>query len=75
MSQETDPRNIYAKLLALKELAVELYQLSSEFPSVNRNTKRILASIHIIRINLEECCSDDELGPPVEFEMDSKFSL
>jgi hypothetical protein len=70
MSYESDPKDIYFKLLTLKDLAVELHQLSSEFPSVNRNTKRILASIHMIRINLEECCGEDELGPPVEFPID-----
>lgn len=39
---------------ALTVLARRLYESSEEFPAVNRNSKRILASLEMLRINLEE---------------------
>lgn len=38
----------------LTVLARKLYESSGEFPAVNRNSKRILASLEMLRINLEE---------------------
>jgi hypothetical protein len=38
----------------LTVLALRLYESSGEFPAVNRNSKRILASLEMLRINLEE---------------------
>jgi len=32
----------------------ELYEASEDFPAVNRNSKRVLASLEMLRINLEE---------------------
>lgn len=37
----------------LHELANELYEGSEDFPALNRNLKRILASIEMLRLNLE----------------------
>ena len=37
----------------LQRIAHELYDQSEDFPALNRNLKRILASIHMLRINLE----------------------
>ncbi len=39
---------------ALAGLARQLYEASDDFPAVNRNTKRLLASLEMLRINLEE---------------------
>jgi hypothetical protein len=36
------------------ELAQRLYDESNNFPAVNRNAKRVLSSIELIQINLEE---------------------
>ncbi|MBI4965803.1 MAG: hypothetical protein HY913_21175 [Desulfomonile tiedjei] len=38
----------------LARLAQDLYDASDGFPAINRNAKRILASIEMLRINLEE---------------------
>ena len=37
----------------LRRIAQNLYDTSDDFPAVNRNAKRILASIQMLRINLE----------------------
>jgi len=52
MELETSVREISAKVEMLRELAKDLYENSSEFPAVNRNVKRILASVEMLRINL-----------------------
>jgi len=38
----------------LGRLAQDLYDASEDFPAVNRNAKRILASLEVLRINLEK---------------------
>jgi hypothetical protein len=38
----------------LHKLTEDLIQKSDDFPAVNRNAKRILASTELLRLNLEE---------------------
>ncbi len=38
----------------LTALALQLYEASEDFPAVNRNSKRVLASLEMLRINVEE---------------------
>lgn len=38
----------------LATIARQLYEASEDFPAVNRNSKRILASLEMLRINLEQ---------------------
>ena len=38
----------------LHHLAKELYDGSEDFPALNRNLKRILASIEMLKLNLEK---------------------
>ncbi len=38
----------------LASLARQLYEASDDFPAVNRNTKRVMASLEMLKINLEE---------------------
>jgi hypothetical protein len=38
----------------IASLARQLYEASEDFPAVNRNSKRVLASVEMLRINLEE---------------------
>jgi hypothetical protein len=40
------------KAQKLRELAQWLYENSEEFPAINRNAKRVLASVEMLRINL-----------------------
>ncbi len=42
------------KVKDLVHLAQQLYYYSEDFPAVNRNAKRILASLEMLTINLEE---------------------
>ncbi len=42
------------KVKALFEITQKLYDNSGNFPAVNCNTKRLLASLEMLRINLEE---------------------
>ena len=39
---------------SLATLARQLYEASEDFPAVNRNSKRVLASVEMLKINLEE---------------------
>ncbi len=39
---------------ALASIARQLYEASEDFPAVNRNSKRVLASVEMMKINLEE---------------------
>ncbi|AFM27174.1 hypothetical protein [Desulfomonile tiedjei] len=38
----------------LTAIARQLYEASEDFPAVNRNSKRVLASLEMLRINIEE---------------------
>ena len=43
-----------AKVHELQRIARELERESDDFPAINRNAKRIIASTEILRINLEQ---------------------
>jgi hypothetical protein len=53
MKQSPNLEKIAYKVENLYRLANELYDESEDFPAVNRNVKRILASAEMLRINLE----------------------
>ena len=53
MKPHADTEEISRKADELKRLAQELYYRSEDFPAVNRNAKRILASVEMIRLNVE----------------------
>jgi hypothetical protein len=53
MKQSPNLEEIASKVENLYRLANELYDESEDFPAVNRNVKRILASAEMLRINLE----------------------
>ena len=38
----------------LADLARQLCEASEDFPAVNRNSKRVLASVQMLQMNLEE---------------------
>ena len=40
------------KVNRLQQIAQELEKESEDFPAINRNTKRIIASLAMLRINL-----------------------
>ncbi len=53
MYNQTELKEFYLEAVELKEKALKLYDKSDEFPAVNRNCKRILASVEMLMINLE----------------------
>lgn len=54
MHRDAYLKEVSSKVERLRELAQALYDDSEEFPAINRNAKRVLASIEMMRINLEE---------------------
>jgi len=54
----TEEKGTWAQMASrveeLGRLAQDLYDASEDFPAVNRNAKRILASLEVLRINLEK---------------------
>ena len=48
-----------SKVGELGRLAQELYSESEDFPAINRNAKRVLASVKMLQINTE---NEDELS-------------
>jgi len=48
---DIDMAQIQNKVLSLKELAKDINGLSKEFPAVQRNINRIMASIKMLEIN------------------------
>lgn len=54
MSQTIPLDAIRAKIRDLRNLADDLYADSEDFPALNRNLKRILASIAMLEIETEE---------------------
>lgn len=49
---ENMARQFRSKVEALGRLAEEIYAESRDFPAVNRNAKRILASVEMLRVNV-----------------------
>ncbi|MEW6112652.1 MAG: hypothetical protein AB1664_11035 [Thermodesulfobacteriota bacterium] len=54
MTRQPTQAEIAERVDQLQRIAQELYYQSEDFPALNRNLKRILASIHMLRINLEQ---------------------
>ena len=47
-------KKIDARIKTIKKTAQELKELSVEFPAVDRNTARILASVKMLEINISD---------------------
>jgi hypothetical protein len=54
MAGHPDLEKLASSVEQLRQLCQELYDNSQDFPALNRNAKRILASTEMLRINLEE---------------------
>ncbi len=46
-------QELSAKVDELHRITKELYTKSEDFPAVNRNTKRIMAAVDMLKLNLE----------------------
>jgi hypothetical protein len=60
MRNETPIVRIRERVNDLEKQVRDLYDLSDDFPAVNRNVKRILASLEMLRINVERVAGPDE---------------
>ena len=54
MVQEIALKEIDDRIRLLKKTAEELKQMAHEFPALERNTTRILASIKMLEINVSD---------------------
>ena len=54
MAQEYDIKGMTDKILALKQNAIELKEISGGIQAIDRNVDRILASIRMLEINVVE---------------------
>ncbi|MFC1867502.1 hypothetical protein ACFL0H_05150 [Thermodesulfobacteriota bacterium] len=54
MDQKTDLKEISSKIALLKSEAQGLKKMAENFPALNRNTERILASIKMLEINIPD---------------------
>jgi hypothetical protein len=54
MEQRTDLKEIAAKITLMKKGAEELKAMAGDFPALNRNTSRILASIKMLELNISD---------------------
>ena len=54
MEHEIPVGEISTKVEELRKQAQKLYDVSDDFPALNRNVMRILASIKMLQINVEE---------------------
>ena len=54
MEHEIPIGKVSTKVEELQKRAQELYDISEDFPAINRNVKRMLASIKMLQINVEE---------------------
>jgi chaperonin cofactor prefoldin len=54
MAPQIDLNKINAKIQLLKKTAQELNRIGEDFPTVVRNTARILASVKMLEINISD---------------------
>lgn len=54
MDQKMDLKEIAAKIKLMKKGAEELKSMAGDFPALDRNTSRILASIKMLELNISD---------------------
>lgn len=54
MEPKMDLKAMDARIKTIRSSAEELQALAAEFPALNRNTARILASVKMLEINLSD---------------------
>ena len=58
MFEEKDRQVLQDKVGELEQKALELLEISQALPAFDRNTRRILASLAMLKINLGRCDQD-----------------
>jgi hypothetical protein len=54
MAQQFDLKKIHTKIQLIKKTAEELRRMGENFPAINRNTVRILASVKMLELNVSD---------------------
>jgi hypothetical protein len=54
MDYQSDLSEINAKIQLMKKTAQELNRAGEDFPSIARNTSRILASVKMLELNISD---------------------
>lgn len=54
MEYQADLNEINAKIQLMKQTAQELNRFGEDFPSIARNTSRILASVKMLELNISD---------------------
>jgi hypothetical protein len=60
-SKDVDLDAVRTQVQQIQTIAGELYESSEDLPFLNRNVKRILASVKMLEINLEDASKTDSL--------------
>lgn len=60
MDYQTDLNEINAKIQLMKKTAEELNRQGEDFPSIARNTSRILASVKMLELNISDLVELEE---------------
>jgi len=60
MNPRIDLNKINAKIQSMKKAAQELNRIGEDFPTLARNTVRILASLKMLEINVSDLVELDE---------------
>ena len=54
MNSQIDLNEIHAKIQLIKKAAEEINRIGEDFPTLARNTVRILASVKMLEINVSD---------------------
>jgi hypothetical protein len=54
MAENNDLQKLNEKIQSMKKTAEELKKMGEDFPALNRNTSRILASIKMLELNISD---------------------
>jgi hypothetical protein len=54
MNSQIDLNEIHAKIQLIKKTAEEINRMGEDFPTLARNTVRILASVKMLEINVSD---------------------
>jgi proteasome assembly chaperone (PAC2) family protein len=54
MDVKIDVKELDTKIQSMKKMAEELKQMGEDFPALNRNISRILASIKMLELNISD---------------------
>ena len=54
MAKKIDLKKLDTKIQSIKKTAEELKKMSEDFPALNRNVSRLLASVKMLEMNISD---------------------